>query len=461
MRTQQLEKPLSIRLKAGYGSAELGVTAVEFFIQVYLLKFYTDVCGLRPGIAGLVLALGTIWDAISDPLLGAVSDNTKSKWGKRRPFIFIGAPLLALCFVALFTPPQFETQFATAGYLLGVYLLVNTAMTVLSVPHMALGGELSSDPAQRTSIFGWRFLFANIGLFLAILLPAIYAAEDGVGAPQRATIWIALLLVCSAAITVKSTAGRDVSGGGKTFSWRFFLIGMRRCLTNKPFWPLLLAFVVGSMGRTLNASIALFYYELRLQLSEKDVFLVILLPFTFVISVSIIFWTLLARQIGKKKAAFWGILGLGLLTTAVYPTLPAGRLMFPLLVGIVGGFLVGAVFLLDAMVTDIADYDEWKTGNKSDGLYFGFWRLSSKLARALGLAASGLILETIGFVPLAPEQTPEFTQALAWLFGPGVGVFFMAAAGILVTQPFGKKKTAQLARALKRKRALQDRSTIH
>lgn len=439
-------------VKAGYGSAELGITAVEFFIQVYLLKFYVSVVGLQPGLAGLVLAVGMIWDAITDPLLGAISDETRSRWGKRRPYIALGAPILAAFFVLLFQPPEWEGQTAKAGFLLVVYILVNTAMTLVAVPHMALGGELSQDPSERTRIFGWRFLFANLGLILAILLPAFFTSGTGEGSPEKASWLIAIALIFSAWLSVRVTKSFDHPRSSGKFTWQNFFKGLLNCAKNPVFWPLLLAFIVGNIGRTLNASIALFYYELRLQLTEQDVFLYILLPFTFVISLSILSWTKLADSWGKRTAAFWGILLLGIMTCAVYPFLPPGHLTFPILVGIVGGFLVGSVFLLDATVSDVADFDEWKNGEKREGLYFGVWRLSSKLARALGLAGSGFMLDLLGYDQSLAQQSESFTQSLGWLFGPGVGGFFVLAALGLLLLPLNKRRIRILAKAVNRRR---------
>lgn len=438
---------LSAGTKAGYGVAELGVTAVEFFIQVYLLKFYTDVGGLRPSTVGLLLAVGTLWDALTDPLLGAVSDGTVSPWGKRRPYMALGAPLLAASFIFLFRPPGFESELAQGSYVLLVYILVNTSMTLLAVPHTALGGELSSDPHQRTSIFGWRFLFANGGLFSAILLPAMFASEQAPSDPTSAIYAIAAMLMLTTGISIFATRGLDHSAPAFHFAWRPFLKSIGKSLRNPLFFPLVLAFVVGSMGRTINASMALFYYDLRLNIPEKDVFLAILLPFTGVIALSIVFWVQVAKRIGRKWAAFWGIFGLGIMTCIAYPLLPPEQLGPPVLVGIMGGLLVGAVFLLDASVTDAADFDTYQTGKAQEGLYFGVWRLSSKLARALGLAISGILLDVIGFEPNQVTQAPEVTQGLAWLFGPGVGIFFIGAALILLSWPLTKRKRRQLTRA--------------
>jgi GPH family glycoside/pentoside/hexuronide:cation symporter len=198
-------------------------------------------------------------------------------------------------------------------------------------------------------------------------------------------------------------------------------------LRNRSFAWLLGAFVVGSLGRALNAALALFFYQHRLALEPQTVFLKVLLPFTFVIAVSILAWAKLSQRVGFVTAAFWGILGLGVMTSIAYPLFPEGAVGPPLAAAVVGGILVGAVFLLDATVATIATADD----GRREGLYFGFWRMGGKLARALGLALTGILLHGIGFVEGAAVQSASTREGLALLFGPGVGVCFIAAAVIV------------------------------
>jgi GPH family glycoside/pentoside/hexuronide:cation symporter len=441
----------------GYGTAELGITAVEFFIQVNLLKLYTGTIGLAPQTAGVVMAVAVVWDAVSDPLMGSISDRTRSRWGKRRPYILGGSLLLAATFVVLFSPPPLASEVMQGVFLLISYLLVNTAMTVIAVPHAALGGELSSEPDARTEVFGWRFLFANLGLLVAIVVPAVLAAslpEPEPGAvPQLGSMAVAVLVLVTAGVTVTATRGRDATSSERPFAVREFFIGLRSVLRNRPFCPLLVAFVLGSIGRTINASIALFYYEHRLQLAEQDVFLYVLMPFTLVIALSIGGWLWASRWFGKKYPAVVGIGALGIGTCLAYPSFEPGSLVGPVIAGVVGGILVGAVFLLDSTVADIVDYDEVYSGVHREGLYFGFWRMATKLARAVGLALSGFLLSWIGFVEGAASQSADTARGLALVFGPGVGVFFMAAALVYLWMPLTRDRHAVVRRILARRQA--------
>ena len=451
-------RPLPRRVTAGYGATEMGIAAVDFFLQVTLLKFATDVLGVGAGAAGGVIALAVLWDAVTDPVMGAVSDHTRGRWGRRRAYIAVGGVATAVAFTWLFTPPELASTTARIAFLLGAYLLANTALTVLSVPHAALGGELTTDPVARTRVFGARFAFANLGMVAAILVPGLVTVglQPGTGSAaaraSRSALAIGIIVVVTCIVTVIATRGRDRSSGQGALTMVQFLRSMAAVIANRPFRPLVAAFVVGSIGRALNASTALFYYEHRLRLDESDVFLKVLLPFTLVIAISIVGWSRLAAHVGRKPAATTGFFLLGLLGAIFYPLFPPGSLVGPVVSAVVGGLLVGAAFLLDATVADVVDYDEVKSGEHREGLYFGFWRLGSKVARALGIALSGVLLDVVGFVQGAPQQSASTSLGLALIFGPGVGVFFMSGAVLFACMPLDERIHARVRRILERRR---------
>jgi Na+/melibiose symporter-like transporter len=442
--------------KAGYGAAEIGITSIEFFLQFYVLKFYTDVVGLAPGMAGLALGLAMAWDAIAEPLMGTISDHTRTRWGKRLPYVVGGAPLLAASFALLFAPPHLDTQAEKFWFLLLVYILVNTGMTIVAVPHAALGGELSRDMDERTEIFGWRFLFTNVGLVLGILIPGLTAAgasagsgtDDVTGTAGTASVYIAVILCASCLVTFLSARGLDTPSTQAELSLRSHARSLVTTLANRPFLVLLATYVLGSVGRTINAAVALFYYEHRLHLAQSDVNLYVLLPFGCLIAGSILFWLFLSRRFGKRLPAFWGIFLIGLLTCVIYPVLPSGQLLGPILVAIVGGVLVGALFLIESTVADVVDYDEVRTGLHREGLYFGLWRMGTKLSRAVGLALSGALLGVIDFERGAAAQHPDTELGLALIFGPGVGGFLMLAALVFLYMPLDRARMQRIRRIL-------------
>jgi Na+/melibiose symporter-like transporter len=456
---------LKIRTKSGYGVAEMGITAIQILTQLYLLEFYTQTIGLSASLAGIALSISVVWDAISDPLMGIISDRTHSKWGRRRPYIAIGSILLAISIGFLFTPPKVSEQWLLFLYLLFTYVMVNTAMTVLSVPHLALGGELTSDTKERTELFGWRLFFSNVGILGGMLFPAILlqslgneSLPENILLARKVSGWaIGGLVLVSGYITFFATSLphrkiEEFHSNKETFTFSSFLKSFKQVLKNKIFLPLFLAFVIATFGRTFNTSIALFYYKFRLGLKESDVVINILFPFFLVIIVSIPFWILVSNRWGKKIPAFLGIFFLGLLTMIAYPLYPYGDARYPLITAVLGGICAGSIFLLDSLVADIVDYDELMTGEEKEGLYFGFWKMGTKLAQAFGLGVSGILLDAIGIVQGSTTQSVEVGFRLAIVFGPVVGIFFIIGAIVFLWMPLNSDKHHRIQLLLEKKK---------
>lgn len=435
-------------IRIGYGAAEMGHFASELVVRLYLLKFYTDTVGLSPLLAGLAIALSIVWDAVSDPLMGFLSDHTAWRFGRRRPYILVGSLLLALALAFLFHAPQTESQTAIFAYLLVSYILLNTALTVTAVPHAALAAELTDSPGERTVLFGFRLFWGNIGLLAGTLLPGYFLSKGrAIEAYADAALWLAVLVVAGGLITFFTTREPRNRERRRPGSIAEFVA----VPTNPVFRPLLLAFMTAYAGVAINSALALFYYEDRLAF-EPEQTNIVLGTFLVVWTSSIPLWVILSRRFGKRRPAFYGLLLLGLMTTFTYPFFPEGVLWPPLVAAVAGGIFVGSIILFDSIITDIVDYDEWKSGIQKEGLFFGYAKMGVKLSRAMALLLTGLLLEWIG------QGEERNTVALSWLFGPGVGLFFLVGAGIFLLYPMSDRQSQAVQKRLKRRRNETERA---
>ena len=471
-----MEGKLPLGRKIGYGVSELGTSAAELIIRLYLLIFFTDVVGLTPRLAGYAVALGVVWDAVTDPLMGTLSDTTRTRWGRRRPYIAVGGMALAFSLLLLFSPPALSTQLSKFVFLVLCYMLVNTCMTVIAVPHAALGRDLTFDANERTEVYGFRLLFGNFGFLAGTVLPGLMLARlpDGAGlaartaAHSRAAGVISVMIVVAALTTFFATRGKDIAvpavakatardaaGTAVPRKKDRLLSQIASVMKNRIFLPLLAAYFVATLGLAINSATALYFYRYRLRLQEGDIQLV-LSVFIFVFCASIVMWVLVSRKFGKKMPAFWASLALGLVTAAVYPFLPPLRVGPVLAVAVVGGFLVGSIVLLESLVADTVDFDELVTGRKREGVYFGFWKMSAKIARACAIALAGNLLHVIGYVP-NEAQLPAVSGKLALIFGPGVGFFVVAGAAIFLFMPLTNEKHRRIQALLAKKRELRGR----
>jgi GPH family glycoside/pentoside/hexuronide:cation symporter len=465
---------LNFREKSGYGAAELGAMSIEILVRLHLLKFYSDSVGLSPLWAGLAASLAIVWDAISDPLMGIISDKTRTKWGKRRPWILIGAVALALSSIAVFNPPVLQTQVSMFVYLLLTYLCLNTAMTMISVPHSALAAELTNDSNQRTVLFGFRLLFGNIGLLIGTALPAFMLSRstnpldsnNQLDTYGQAVYWLAAIVILSAAWTFRAVSHKDNKttlevlpndSDKKIATKRTNLINqLKNILKNPMFFPLILAYFIASIGLTINSSLALYYYDYRLLLDARQTG-TILVVFIAIICFALWFWVWISKEYGKKTPAVIGVSLLGIASCIAYPLFPPSSIVGPILMAIFTGFLAGSMVLLDSMVTDAIDYSEIKSGIRQEGLYFGFWKMAAKISRAFSIAIAGLILGISGWSSSQTEINLS-GESIAWYFGPGTGIFLLIGAGILYYLPWDQKTNSRIQSILNTKQRKKQES---
>ena len=440
--SSETKPPLKSIQRVGYGIAEIGNTSVEIMLQLYLLKFYISFVGLKSQWAGLALACAVIFDALTDPIMGGITDHTNRK----RIFILAGGFSVLLSFPLVFNPPELNSQMACFLFLTGSYILLNISTTIIGVPHAALGAEMTQDPNERNILYGMRLFFGNIGLLLGVLSPSLFLimtdkSYTNLEQVRELSYIIGFIVFITAALTFwltrsKNSLQQKIDQNALKKRQNFKIISALRhsflsVSKNQFFMILLAAFFIATLGRTINASLALYYYENYLNLSSEQTSVIVLGIFIVCISLSIPLWICLAKRFGKKIPAFWGILLLGIMTTVLYPLFQPKSLIGPLFAAVLGGGLVGSILLLESLVADISEKDELSDKHATEGVYFGFWKFSSKVSRALGLALTGFLLNLIGFQEGIIKQSPEVSFKLALLFGPLVGIFFIIGALLL------------------------------
>ncbi|MGB3968294.1 MAG: MFS transporter [Planctomycetota bacterium] len=444
---------LPLRVQAGYAAADVGMNAAEMVLRLYLLVYYTDVVGLRANLAGLAAGLALVWDAVIDPVMGVVSDRTYRRFGGRRVWLPLGGAMLGLGMVAVFWPPALAGQAMKFTWLLLAYCFLNTGFTILSVPFTAMAGEMTADPHQRSVLFGWRFAFANAGALLAALLPQWLLAEGGTvpGTMPAVSAVLGALALVSALVSHRATAGlafAEPPRHTETLAAAYIAP-----FTNRAFRPLVAAYVIANTGIAVNAATFWYYYKHVLRLSEPDTQRV-LAVFMAVFTLSIVGWVKAAKCCGKRRPLVLGATVLGLGNTALYVLVPAGGYWWVMTLGAIGlASIVGCVVLIDAMVTDVLDHDQLRTGKLRAGQFFGVWRLAAKLARALALVVVGDVLTAAGFVEQGGEQPASVATALVWLFGPGVGALFLLTGFVLWRYRFDDRAQARVRELLARRAA--------
>jgi len=413
---QAAEYRVPLAKKIAYAAPAFFLAVVGIPVYVYIPKFYTDVVGINIAALGYVLFSVRLFDAVTDPALGYLSDRTRTRMGRRRPYIAVGSIFVALTMYLLFNPPQVSASAETIWFAASIYALF-LCWTAVVVPYESLGPEISFDYDERTSLFGMRDGFLVAGTLAAASSPAIVQwlfglAGDGEGERTK-FFWIAViyapLLIGSCWWCVLAIRELPI---GTAFSTTGILPGLRQIGRNRPFLILLIAYTISAIGNNLPATLILYYVEYVLQSKMADAFL--LLYFV----TGIVFlpgWIAMARRTGKKAAwltsmavntgAFIGVFFLGPGDAAIY-----GILVF------FSGIGFGATLAIpSAIQADVIDYDELLTGERREGQYIGLWSIAKKLAAAVGVGASLSILGLVGYTPNV-EQTAQVQFTLRTLY---------------------------------------------
>jgi GPH family glycoside/pentoside/hexuronide:cation symporter len=444
---------IALSKKIAYSAPAFALAVVGIPVYVYIPKFYTDVVGINIAALGSLLFSVRIFDAITDPTIGYLSDRTCTRFGRRRPYIAIGSLFVVLSMVLLFNPPQASPDFETWWFGISIYALF-LFWTVVTVPFEALGPEITFDYDERTSLFSMRDGFLIAGTLMAASSPALVAwafdlTPDAEG--ERAKFfWIAILYAplligscwwCVAAIKEK----QPTTILAPSSLWR----GLRDVAHNRPFIILIVSYTIAAIGSNLPATLILYYVEYVLQSQLADAFL--LLYFV----TGILFlpgWVWLSGRIGKKAAwltsmvintgAFIGVFFLGPGDAHIY-----GILIF------LSGIGFGATLALpSAIQADVIDYDELLSGQRREGQYIGLWSIAKKFAAAIGVGAGLYILGWAGYTPNV-DQTEQVRLTLRILYALVPCLCNILAFIIVLAYPISSRMHAQIRTAIAERKA--------
>lgn len=444
-----------LRQKLAYAAPAFALAVVGIPVYVYIPKFYTDVVGVHITVLGYLVLAVRLFDAVTDPAIGYLSDRTRTSFGRRRPYIALGSAALALTIYLLFNPPNGSPTFETVWF--GVFIFALFFFwTLVVVPYESLGPEITFDYHERTTLFGLRDGALIAGTLVAASSPALVAWIYGLAADaegERAkffwiSIWYVPLVLgfcwwCVLSIREREQRHRSKAPG--------FFTGIRRVGQNRPFVILLVSYTVSALGNNLPATLILYYVEYVLQSKYADFFLVLY----FVAGVAFLpGWIRVSRKMGKKATwivsmmintgAFVGVFFLGPGDASIY-----GALVF------VSGIGFGATLALpSAMQADVIDYDELLSGTRREGQYVGLWSVSKKLAAALGVGSALTILGVAGYQP-GVQQTEQVQVSLRVLYALVPSLCNFIALLIAMTYPISEEVHNDIKVAIAQRKAGQ------
>lgn len=443
---------VSLGKKISYAVPAAALAVIGIPVYVYIPKFYTDVVGIDVTILGYLLFTVRIFDALTDPLIGYLSDRTTSRFGRRRPYIFIGVVFLAAMMLMLFNPPAAGEAMVTVWFAVAIYGLF-LFWTVVTVPYESLGPEITFNYHERTTLFGYRDGFLLFGTLLAAAAPAmvdtLFQLPEGNDGERKkfflVSVIYAPLLIATCwwcVLRVREQTRQRPIAGQPLFS------GLRSVLTNRPFVILLVAYTISAIGNNLPATLILFYVEYVLHSDLADFFLLLY----FVTGVVFLpGWIFLSRRTGKKRA--W-LASMGLNTGAflgVFFLGPGDTLIYGILVFLSGIGFGATLAIPSAIQADVIDYDELLTGERREGQYIGLWSISKKMAAALGIGIGLFLLGFSGYTPNV-QQNESVVFMLRILYALVPSLCNLAGILIALTYPLDEIKHSRILAAIEQRK---------
>lgn len=448
---------LRTKLAYGFGAAAYGIKDGGF--SYFLLLFYSQVIGLDARLVGLAITIALIFDAISDPVVGYWSDNLRSKWGRRHPFMYASAIPVAATYFLIWNPPVGWSQTALFWYLLGLAVLIRTAITFYETPSSALAPELATDYDQRASLLGWRYYFGWTGgsimtvMNFAVLFPMFATAAIPNGqfnrdAYQVYGIIASVLIFTAIIVSALGTHGRikhlRLPPPRRDITLRTVFKEIFETLGNRSFAAVFGATMLGAVAGGLSASLSFYFSAYFWGFSPEQIGLITASVFMSAV-IGAVIAPMATKRIGKKR----GAIVIGLLAGTILP-LPIVLRLFgwlpengdPSLFWLVliitmidVGLIISFQILGSAMLADLVEQAELKTGRRSEGLFFAAATFIRKSVQGLGVMAASFVLTLAQFPKGAsPDQVPASSlwQLGAW-YVPAIFALWLLMIAVIST----------------------------
>ncbi|MFK7914240.1 MAG: MFS transporter [Pseudomonadales bacterium] len=438
-----------------YSLTEIPLALALFPVLVYVPKYYGSNLGIDLAMVANVLLITRLLDVVTDPLIGYLSDRTKTRWGRRKPWIAAAAPVLMVSFYKLFVPPD------DAGwmYLFGWMALMWTGLTMILIPYYAWAAELSDDYNERSYITGWRSAMGVVGSFLAQLLPTIAAAAFAFEGTRENLIVVAGTMLVLMPVCVLLSLSQVEEPKSNHSAQVPLIAGIKLMLSNGPFKRLVLTFMLGQTALSMTTPLYIFFIAFVLQAENNAVYMLLCFYTTNLLAIP--FWVWLSKQIGKHRAYVCSFL---LIASAhpFYLLLGAGDFWWMLPITIATGFSAGAFYALpNSMKADVIDLDTIKSGENRAALFFSTWSLTMKGGASLGgwIALYGLSLWGFDATP-GGTNSPEQLFGLRFLFALLPSAFFVTAAAIVWKYPITEARHAEMRAELEQRNSNSAAGTL-
>jgi glycoside/pentoside/hexuronide:cation symporter, GPH family len=441
------------RTKIIFGLGDWGPTTAGTAFMFFFAFFLTDVAGLPPAYAMVVLLIGGLWDAINDPLVGLLADRVHTRWGRRRPFFLFGAAPFALALIALWWVPPWSAPLAKMIYYVVAYLVWDTIFTLVSVPYQALTPELTEDYDERTRLNGYRMVVSTAGgLLAAVAVPYVVGLFPQ---PQTGYLLMAAIFGVLGAIPYlllffgihERFADRPIAQGSSgPRQWGATILSIFR---NRPFRYAAGIYLGSWVTVSLVAALFQYYLTYPMRMPDQVEIVLGLLQLSALIFTAAAVW--LATRRGKPQTYVVGAVWLTVILLSL-TFLPPNVQMVVFALAIFAGFGVAIIQVTPwSMVPDVMEVDELTTGQRREATHYGVLTFAQKGGTALALALMQAVLALTGYTAGA-QQPPSALLAIRLMIGPVPAVILGISALLALRYPLTREGFAAIRTQLAERR---------
>lgn len=441
---------LPFRVRLGYGAAELSNSLTWTMFYVLFLFFLTDIVRMDPAFAGFIMMLGTVYDAVTDPAMGIISDTVKTGWGRRRPFILASALPFGLSTWLLFTDFGLSEGLSKA-YFIAVVILYFTAFDMLDIPYTALSAEMTRDYDERTRLITSRAVFCQIASILGAALPLFAAEKLAALLGDRRLGWSAitgilgLFTIFPILWTWRATRGYELHPPRPSVRPRDLF---KDVFGNRSFRYTMGVYVTGNMALAVAGAVMVYFMKYYMNFNDTQQSI----AFAFLFACTILYVPLVSKlsSLAGKRWAYIAAIAVWTIVQGVCSLLvrPGMNAVFYVLVVLASGGIIAVTMTGWSMVPDVIEVDEFKTGQRREGMYFGVISFSRKVSVALAMWLIGIFLSQIGYVP-DKAQAEGALLGIRLLYAEGTSLFLIASMIFAFLLPMTKRRHEALLEAIR------------
>jgi len=439
------------RTKLLYGVGDTGFSLTSTILGAFFAIFLTDVVGISPGVAAVAIFAGRSWDYINDPLIGHISDRTRTRWGRRRPFLLFGALPFALAFTMLWWRPPFERDLALAIYYAVAYVVFDASATFVYMPYFALTPELTPDYDERTALTSYRMFFSILAGLIAFTVPLMVVGTFDPQNAERFLLMGGLFGLASALPLFLTFVGTRERRAFMAIEQPDLRESLGAAYRNRPFVFGLIIFLLTWVAMDVLQSTLIYFIKYCLgRESQSDLIMGVIFA-TAVVALP--FWEWASRRWSKRWAyvfgiAFWAVVQLVLVTLT--PGSPLSLLLF---LCVLAGIGVGAAHVLPwSIIPDAIEWDELRTGKRHEGIFYSLVTLTKKATSSIAIPLALVLLDAAGYQANSMEQSTSVVRMVRILAGPIPAALLCAGILFAVLYPLDRESYVRVCCELERQR---------